>query len=364
MSVLIPVGLGELYDKISILEIKAARIRDAEKLAHVHKELSELRAIAEKFPIDQNLYLELKDVNELIWYNVGEQWELEARKKFDKTVIQLARNAYIFNDKRAAIKKKISLQSGSTIMEVKSYASAMNQSDKVKLRVLLDFHHGMGDEIICNGLVREYCKKYETVGIFCLKRNYPSVSFMYRDLTNLRIHVVNSHTERYRFRFLNAFRFGQNRYDEIRAVDAYDEESGIRFERQVYGTFGVPLEKKWDSFFVERNREREDATFKKSGVSEPYQFVHDDSRFPLDRTRISQTLPIIEPTKELTDNVFDCCALIERAAEIHVVDSSFIVLIDCLPYVNDTQKLYKHQYARQSPALQSPLLKKPWIILS
>ena len=239
----------------------------------------------------------------------------------------------------------------------------MNQFEKVKFRVLLDFHHGIGDELICNGLVREYCKKYEAVGIFCLKRNYSSVSFMYRDLSNLRIHVVNSHAERYRFRFFNPFRFGENRYDEIRAVDAYDEECGIRFERQVYGVFGVPLEKKWDSFFVERDKGREEAVFKKAGVSEPYQFVHDDSRFPLDRARISQTLPIIEPTKELANNVFDFCGLIERAAEIHVVDSSFIVLIDCLPYVNDTQELYKHHYARSVPTAQSPLLRKLWTIL-
>ena len=138
----------------------------------------------------------------------------------------------------------------------------MNQLPKVKSRVLLDFHHGMGDELICNGLVREYCKRYETVGIFCIKRNYTNVSFMYRDLPNLRIHVVQTHAERYRFRFLNAFRFGQSRYDEIRAIDAYDEECGIRFERQVYGTFGVPLEKKWDSFFVERNPAREVALLK------------------------------------------------------------------------------------------------------
>jgi hypothetical protein len=240
----------------------------------------------------------------------------------------------------------------------------MNQLEKVKSSVLLDFHHGMGDELICNGLVREYCKKYKTVGIFCLKRNYPSVSYMYRDLSNLRIHVVSSHTERLRFRFLNPLRFGQNRYDEIWTIDAYDDESGIRFERQVYARFGVPLEKKWDSFFVKRDSEREVALLKKTGITGPFQFVHDDSRFPLDRSRISQTLPVIEPTKELTNNVFDCCGIIERAAEIHVVDSSFIVLIDCLQYVNTDQRLYKHNYARSTPAGQSPLLKKPWIILS
>lgn len=240
----------------------------------------------------------------------------------------------------------------------------MNQFEKVTSRVLLDFHHGMGDELICNGLVREYCKRYETVGIFCLARNYPSVSFMYRDLTNLRIHVIRSHAERHRFRFLNAFRLRRDRYDEVRAVDEYDEESGIRFERQVYKKLGVPLEKKWGSFFVEKDRAREEAFSKKTGLLGPYQFVHDDSRFPLDRARISQTLPIFEPIIDLTNNIFDYCTLIEKAAEIHVVDSSFINLVDLLPYVNNAQLLYKHAYARPLPAWQSPLLKKPWIILS
>lgn len=230
-------------------------------------------------------------------------------------------------------------------------------------RILLDFHHGMGDELICNGLVREYCKTYETVGIFCLKRNYPSVSFMYRDLANLRIHVVQTHSERYRFRFWNSFRFGQNRYHEIRAIDDYDQECGIRFERQIYKFFDVPLEKKWDSFLVERDAEREQATLVKTGVRAPFQFVHDDNRFPLDRTRISQTLSIIEPTKELTNNVFDCCGIIEKAAEIHVVDSSFINLVDLLPYRNPAQRLYKHAYARPIPGWQSPLQRKPWTVL-
>lgn len=123
MEVLIPVGLGELYDKISILEIKLERVRDEQKLALVRTEISALRAIAEKFPIDASLYRELKAVNELIWDNVGEQWEREVRKEFDGAIVELARDTYILNDKRATIKREINTRSGSTIVEVKSYAS-------------------------------------------------------------------------------------------------------------------------------------------------------------------------------------------------------------------------------------------------
>lgn len=230
--------------------------------------------------------------------------------------------------------------------------------------IFFDDHNGLGDEILCNGLVRELCKTYDRVGIFCLKRTYPTVSFMYRDLKNLRIHVPHSRREISWFRFLNAFRFGRNHYDKVRITGEIDMEFSVRFDRQYYQLAGVPFEKKWKSFFVPRDMERENALMKKTGISGPYQFVHDDGRFPLDRSRISPALPILEPTTELSDNVFDFCTAIERATEIHVVDSSFINLIDLLPYKNDAQQLYKHQYARTNPPWHSPLMKKPWTILT
>jgi len=121
MEILIPVGLGELYDKISILEIKEERVTDPEKLAHVHKELSQLQVIAEKFPIDGPLYNELKAINEVIWDNVGQQWDLEAAGEVGEEVIALARQVYVNNDKRAEIKRKINMQYGSGIVEVKHY---------------------------------------------------------------------------------------------------------------------------------------------------------------------------------------------------------------------------------------------------
>lgn len=230
--------------------------------------------------------------------------------------------------------------------------------------IFFDDHNGLGDEILCNGLVRELCKQYDRVGIFTLKRSYPTVAFMYRDLRNLRIHVPRSRREITWFPFFNAFRFGKNHYDAVRIMGEIDLECNVRFDRQYYKLAGVDFNKKWDSFFIERDLAREDALLKKTGITGPYQFVHDDNRFLLDRTRISTTLPVLEPTKELSDNVFDFCTAIERAAEIHVVDSSFINLIDLLPYKNSTQRLYKHQYARTNPPWHSPLMKKPWTILT
>jgi hypothetical protein len=216
---------------------------------------------------------------------------------------------------------------------------------------------------MCNGIVREYCRQYDRVGIFCFPKNYPSVSFMYRDLPNLTIHVVRSYGEKYRRRVLALLPFWKAQYDTVRVIGTYDQESEVLFERQVYGMAGVPLAKKWDSFYVPRDTTREETLFAKIAPSGPYAFVHDDARYPINPARLPTHLPLVRPNSGLTDTIFDYGATVERAAEVHVIDSSFMFLVDCLPYTNPTQKLFVHRYARPNTPCQMPILKKPWNIL-
>lgn len=230
--------------------------------------------------------------------------------------------------------------------------------------ILLDHHSKLGDNIICNGLVREYCKKYERVGIFCIPRYRTSVSFMYRDLPNLTLVMVRDHRQTQYFRALNALHFAPSHWDEIRDIQN-DTETGIPAERQFYGLAGIPHEKKWSSFFVKRDTKREEVLFEQIVSGQPYQFVHDDAIYggAMDPQKMSSTLPLVRVEKNLTDNIFDYCSVIEKAAEIHVVDSVFMFLVDCLPYSNPKQKLFVHRYARANPPWNLPVLKKDWIIL-
>lgn len=230
--------------------------------------------------------------------------------------------------------------------------------------ILLDFHNKLGDNLIVNGLVREYCKRYDHVGIFCIPQYVESVSFMFRDLKNLRLEVVKNHRHKQYFLWLNAFRFGDRRYDEIKMLQN-DPETGIIAERQVYALAGVPHQKKWDSFFVERDRTRELDFLTRVAGNEPYIFIHDDAIYgsSINQAKIASTLKVVRPGKTLTNNIFDYCTLIERAEEIHVVDSVFMFLVDNLSYDNPHQKLFVHRYARQNPPWNMPVLKKPWTIL-
>jgi hypothetical protein len=122
----VPVSPGELLDKITILRIKSNRMSDAQKLANVRIELKVLEETWSASPYaksniaaDVNALLQ---VNERLWVIEDDIRGKERAQEFDAEFIRLARAVYVENDERAAIKRRINLQLGSTIVEEKSYA--------------------------------------------------------------------------------------------------------------------------------------------------------------------------------------------------------------------------------------------------
>jgi hypothetical protein len=123
MEILCPVSVGELLDKISILQIKRARIKDAAKLAHVERELDQLsRAAAARVagPYER-VVAELQKVNEELWDVEDAIRVKERNQQFDSAFIELARSVYRLNDRRFALKNRANQQFGSAIAEQKSY---------------------------------------------------------------------------------------------------------------------------------------------------------------------------------------------------------------------------------------------------
>jgi len=124
MIINIPVSLGELVDKISILQIKRKNIRDKEKEKLINKELSLLKKTL-KNSLNDNLikkYLdELIKINSKLWRIEDDLREHERKKIFDQEFIELARSVYLTNDKRSQVKLEINKKFGSQIIEVKSY---------------------------------------------------------------------------------------------------------------------------------------------------------------------------------------------------------------------------------------------------
>ena len=127
MKINIPVSVGELIDKLTILELKRQWSHDEEKLKHILHETSELDKLYEQniketdeiIQCRSNLY----EINRYIWMIEDKIRKKENRKEFDEEFIQLARDVYITNDKRFEAKNKINNILNSEIKEVKSYES-------------------------------------------------------------------------------------------------------------------------------------------------------------------------------------------------------------------------------------------------
>ena len=122
-SILAPVSLGELIDKITILEIKQIHMTGI-KLKNVDKELKLLKKILQdkNLEIDIDLINSLKEVNNNLWQIEDNIRIKERDQKFNKEFIQLARSVYKENDKRASIKKEINQKYNSELFEEKSYS--------------------------------------------------------------------------------------------------------------------------------------------------------------------------------------------------------------------------------------------------
>ena len=125
MEVNIPVSLGELLDKISILEIKSIKISNESKLTNIKKELSGLKKVLENLNINfseiKKLYEELYKINLGLWEIEDSIRILEKNKNFEKDFIDLARSVYITNDKRFQVKNEINKLFNSNYVEEKSY---------------------------------------------------------------------------------------------------------------------------------------------------------------------------------------------------------------------------------------------------
>ena len=123
---LIPVSWGELFDKITILEIKIENLKEKNALKNVKTEHDQLNTIYNnnflKNEIARVLFNDLKEINHKLWEIEDLIRDKERNKTFDKEFIELARNVYFTNDERSRIKRNINETFGSKIIEEKSYS--------------------------------------------------------------------------------------------------------------------------------------------------------------------------------------------------------------------------------------------------
>ena len=126
-KIIVEVSIGELLDKISILEIKQEKIKDPEKLRFISDEHSVLKDQLEKNVKSddklENLFQSLKEINAKLWVIEDDKRKCEKEKDFTEKFIKLSRDVHFLNDDRAKIKLEINNITGSKIKEIKEYTS-------------------------------------------------------------------------------------------------------------------------------------------------------------------------------------------------------------------------------------------------
>ena len=126
-KIIVEVSIGELLDKISILEIKQGKIKDPEKLKFINNEHSILKDQLNKNVKSDDklndLYQSLKEINSKLWVIEDDKRQCEKEKDFGEKFIKLSRDVHFLNDDRAKIKLEINNHTGSTIKEIKEYTS-------------------------------------------------------------------------------------------------------------------------------------------------------------------------------------------------------------------------------------------------
>ncbi len=126
-KILVEVSIGELLDKISILEIKKEKIKETEKLKFIDNEYdilkNQLNSHIVSDEVIKKLFIDLKDINLKLWDIENNKRLCEKNSEFGENFIKLSRDVHFFNDKRAKIKLEINNHTGSKIKEIKEYTS-------------------------------------------------------------------------------------------------------------------------------------------------------------------------------------------------------------------------------------------------
>jgi hypothetical protein len=219
------------------------------------------------------------------------------------------------------------------------------------------YHHlGLGDHIICNGLIRNVCKKIHNVNLFVKPQYYDSVQFMYRDISNLKLIKADDSQ-------VHDFLKDIPGDEQLIVTTGKRTDMSKKFDEVFYNCTGLNFNRRWDDFYFLRDSVREDALYNELVMTEDYAFIHDDNdrNFNIDDSGVSSDLQIVRPSKDATSNIFDYTRIIENAKEIHVIDSCFKHIIESID--TKAEKMFYYTSIRGRGVDNMSNSRKKWIEL-
>jgi hypothetical protein len=199
-------------------------------------------------------------------------------------------------------------------------------------------HQGMGDHIICNGLVRHFAEQIGDVAVFCKPQYRDNMEWMYRDDSRIKVLAIGQDQDTVNYIVRNSL---QNDTILVGFQELWDKWIPLvsSFDEAFYKMVNVPFEYRFTKFNFLRDDEREQNAYNSvNPTNEPYIFLHGD----IDRSKVRSDLKIIENPTEF--GIFDIIKILENAEEIHIMESSIKCLLCSFQF--EKPKLFYHQYVR------------------
>lgn len=209
---------------------------------------------------------------------------------------------------------------------------------------------GLGDAIICNGLVRELAKDHDKIFIPSYMHNSRSIRFMFSDLPNVEIQEIVDADDIFNFQKQH-----ESVGNQVLKLGCYSDSKPLEpetFDQTFYRQAGIDFECRWESFKLPEilNPVKDSET----GIA----FICDDHErgFKIHDSKINSNLLKRKPFK--SDTIFDFVPLLSRAEEVHTIDTSFLHLIESIPTKGS---LFFHHYSRASGQYHQAKKRKAWI---
>jgi len=229
-------------------------------------------------------------------------------------------------------------------------------------------HLGVGDQIICNGIVVNLLKDYDEVILPITSRTLCSIERMYK---GLNVRCIDGNTDDDVTSIIRKLQSEGYSFLKIGAWGDHFMVDDMPFSESFYDQAGIPFSESFDSFHLIRNEEEEESLYNRYQPSGKYAFLHQDSprglNVSFDKHAPTEGLAVVEPDFNLEKPSSDYCKLIEGAEEVHCIDSSFALLIDRLPETPN-QKLFLHRYVRWDSSKGNQqgaptTYRKPWEVI-
>ncbi len=241
------------------------------------------------------------------------------------------------------------------------------------MKIIIHQHLGLGDMILCNGLVRYFIELRSNVSkflLFCKRRHLESIKFMYRDQKKIKLIPISDNPKNENKNVKNYLKKINYNYEFIKiGHEFYNHTNNLNKDQNnpwpcdiiFYKQFNIPFEYRYKKSFWLRNFKKEKKLYTNLvGKNKNFIFVHDDpSRgFKIDTSKFNKKNLIIK--NDYKYSIFDYCMILENAKELHLMESSFRQIVETLNIKSKKLYLYKGRGGDHSINLYNTKL-KVWI---